>query len=704
MPSKNSRWNYRLAGGVFLNTLFASPLFAQALPPLDANALSVKRQIKQNRQFRTQNADASKRAELMVTLRPGIDPRTVAQRYGLSVRRPVLGSNTAYVMDARSVAHAEMARAAMRRDGQVRSSFVNQVFFAKDGFTPNDPLFAPNQDLDYPGQWYLQNQLGGVDINVSPAWQNGITGKGVMVGVVDDGLEIRHPDLAPNVNRNISFDFLRRVGDPTPLSPLEAHGTAVAGLIGARGGNRIGMTGVAPEVSLGGLRTDYSGISVLEALAFLSTTTTSPLKIKNNSYGPVDNYTWIQEGWDLISQIARVGTINTQSAGNRRGEFNQDTAFRFSNNHPDVITVSALGFTGKYSFYSNFGANVMVAAPGGDNDAWIGTTDLLGTRGYNTSDQDSDPMPDLNYTATFGGTSASTPLVTGALALTKQVQPKLDVRFAKHLLALTSRMVDPQDGSVSSDGGWKRNGANIAFNQNYGFGLIDTNALVNLAKEFTGVTPRFTATSGVVDVFRTIPDSNARGLSFPINFAQSPVPATVESVQVSLFIEHPYRGDVEAYLTSPTGRRSRLFMAEPRETRADIDYVFTTNAFWGEKLTGRWTLNVRDTAAEDIGTLAEFEVNFNMGRLVAVPQLTSIAPTMTRRARSTTLNIAGSRFTTASVVTLNGTPLETKFLSVNALQAVLPAVAIPIAGDYQVRVVTPNPGGTSTVQTLKVTN
>jgi subtilisin family serine protease/subtilisin-like proprotein convertase family protein len=703
MLSNYFRRNYRLIAGVSLSTLFSLPLFAQDLPPLDANALAVKRKIKQSRQFRTQNADTRKRAELMVTLHAGVDPRAVAQRYGLSVRRAVVGSDSAYVMDARSVVHAEMARAAMRRDGQVRSSFVNQVFFAKDGFTPNDPLFNPAQAQNYAGQWYLKNQIGGVDINVSPVWQSGVTGKGVMVGVVDDGLEIRHPDLSPNVNRNISFDFLRRVGDPTPLTSEEAHGTAVAGLIGARGGNSIGMTGVAPEVSLGGLRTDYSGISVLEALAFLSTTPTAPLKIKNNSYGPSDNYTWLQEAWELISQVGRAGTINTQSAGNRRGGYNQDTAFRFSNNHPDVITVSALGIMGKYSSYSNFGANVMVTAPGGDRDAWMASTDLLGTRGYNRSDQGGD-LPDLNYTATFGGTSASTPLVTGALALAKQVQPKLDVRFAKHLLALTSRMVDAQDNSASSDGGWRRNGANIAFNQNYGFGLVDTHALVNMAKEFTGVTPRFTVNSGVVDVFRTIPDGNAQGLSFPINFPQSPVPATVESIQVGLYILHPYRGDIEAYLTSPSGRRSRLFMAEPRETRADIDYVFTTNAFWGEKLAGKWTLTVRDTAVEDIGELEEFEVNFNMGRLVAVPQLTSLAPTTTKKAKSTTLNIAGSRFTTASVVTLNGAPLETRFLSVNALQAVLPAIAIPTAGDYLVRVVTPNPGGTSTVQTLQVTN
>lgn len=121
--------------------------------------------------------------------------------------------------------------------------------------------FVPN-DAFFPNQWHLwqTNAVGtgntsGIDVNVINAWDQ-YKGAGVIIGIVDDGLQISHPDLNPNVATNA---FIHRdwndstPNDPTPSS-LHAHGTAVAGLAAARGNNTVGISGVAPEAKLAGLR------------------------------------------------------------------------------------------------------------------------------------------------------------------------------------------------------------------------------------------------------------------------------------------------------------------------------------------------------------------------------------------------------------------------------------------------------------------
>src|SRR5690349_549433 len=93
---------------------------------------------------------------------------------------------------------------------------------------PNDPLFRY--------QWFLNNtgQSGGApgsDINVLPVWPQ-YTGKGVEVAIVDDGVQLNHPDLAANIDVNASWDAVtnRPGGGPVDSDDDKAdHGTAVAG-------------------------------------------------------------------------------------------------------------------------------------------------------------------------------------------------------------------------------------------------------------------------------------------------------------------------------------------------------------------------------------------------------------------------------------------------------------------------------------------
>lgn len=86
-------------------------------------------------------------------------------------------------------------------------------------FVPNDPLFAYNAaNAGY--QWHLRNTgqngaTAGMDVNVVPAWDS-YKGSGVRIAIVDDGLEVTHPDLSPNIDLANGYDFNGMDEDPTP--------------------------------------------------------------------------------------------------------------------------------------------------------------------------------------------------------------------------------------------------------------------------------------------------------------------------------------------------------------------------------------------------------------------------------------------------------------------------------------------------------
>ena len=117
---------------------------------------------------------------------------------------------------------------------------------------PTDPLLAT--------QWHLNQTIFGLlDLNVLGAWQLGYTGAGTRTVVIDDGFDYTHSDLAPNYDTGLDFDWDANnngdgVNDFDPFGQsFDAHGTAVAGIIGADD-NGTGAVGVAFDTSLIGYR------------------------------------------------------------------------------------------------------------------------------------------------------------------------------------------------------------------------------------------------------------------------------------------------------------------------------------------------------------------------------------------------------------------------------------------------------------------
>jgi subtilisin family serine protease len=565
--------------------------------------------------------DSQRTSEVLVFLERGTDARRFADQHGLVYRYALRSDINACVFEAASPESAETLVRNAHSDPQIRSAYLNEKReAARKAFVPNDPYFDKNPP--WYGQWHLKNEYTpGLDARVEGAWNRDITGLGVTIGIVDDGVETTHPDLSPNYVAADSWDFGQNDPDPNPVHADDVHGVAVAGVAAARGGNGIGVTGAAPHAGIAGLRVDFENQTVaqfVDATLYHSSGTDTSIKVKNHSYG----YGLFQarpEERNALEDSTAAGTIHVWAAGNDWSDANKLDL----QNHPAAITVAAMGSDGKAASYSNFGANVFVTAPSnpdGTANFRITTTDRTGTSGYNP-DCDTlyfgTPFPDDNYTAHFGGTSSAAPVVAGVMALGKQVQPGLNTRFAKHLLVKSSYKVDENDSTYESDGGWKRNGAGNEFNQNYGFGLIDADKFTLLATQYSGVTPLTTESTGTVNVNLPIPDGeNDVSRTFDLS---STTP--LEDVLVTLDITHEHRGDLEAYLTSPENTTGRLMKWDGSdEDTGGIHWTFLTNTFWGENPAGMWTIMVRDMSSPIEGRWDSFAVEIRMGELVAVPE------------------------------------------------------------------------------------
>ncbi|NER80873.1 MAG: DUF4114 domain-containing protein [Leptolyngbya sp. SIO1D8] len=148
---------------------------------------------------------------------------------------------------------------------------------------PNDSLYNQQWHLDNSGQ---TGGTSGLDANIENAW-NLALGNGVVIGIVDDGLQHIHPDLNPQYREDLSFDFFDNDSDPLS-GEFDFHGTAVAGIAAGAGNNGVGITGAAPNASLAGLRLT-SGFNTDQQQASALSHENQDIPIYNNSWGPRDD-------------------------------------------------------------------------------------------------------------------------------------------------------------------------------------------------------------------------------------------------------------------------------------------------------------------------------------------------------------------------------------------------------------------------------
>ena len=501
----------------------------------------------------------------------------------------------------------------------VRDILVNNIT-GNDGVTDDedngsddennnsDTLSSPTSEPFFAEQWHLQsgNNQGA---NVESAWLQTtasgepIYGTGVLISIVDDGLDHDHEDLRTNYNSNASYDFNNNDANPHPTGD-DAHGTSAGGVAAGYGHNGIGISGAAPNASLSGLRliaAETSDRTEAEALVHAL----DDVDIYSNSWGPDDDGTIAPIG-PLLSQSLENGITNgrdgkgviyTWAGGNGRENSDNSNYDGYANSR-FVLAIGAISSDGTYSYYSEPGANLLVTAPSDSttNHPGITTTDIEGRRGYNAGGSLNvngiSNLDDNNYTNDFGGTSSATPLASGIIALMLQANPALTWRDVQHVLVNSASMVD------SSSAGWFTNGAGHTFNHDYGFGRIDADAAVTLAKSWSNVGAEVSYGSSE-SVSVDIPDFGGGSVERTLSIPQD---ITIETVRIPFISDHPWRGDLEITLTSPAGTTAVL-ASQRDEDDGEYDFTFSAKVFWGESSKGDWTLSITDASEDDVGTL-----------------------------------------------------------------------------------------------------
>ncbi len=653
------RW---IASGLLLGlvgAVFGSPVHGQ-----DPEAWA-----EQNRRIKVASADPVFPAPKVAVVRVDRSSRDLFLPYGREIQR-LTADPTWRVVELPTLFRSEGSiQSLVGVSGIVEAYPIVEVPYVRDAFVPNDPYFqVDNPAAGWPGQWYLKNAEA-VSIRAEGAWNLDYEGTGILLGVIDDGVQANHPDLFSNYQSINSFDFGQNDGNPSPVTAADNHGTAVAGIMVARGGNGIGITGVAPNARFGALRLDFNNAAGfptqdIDATLYRSSGSTVVIRIKNHSYGPIAPYSPSTAQAAAIVTSTTAGTIHVRSAGNARGTSGEDVSKFLERSIPESIVVGAVGSDGTFASYSSFGASLTCVAPSSPNLAsfrrMLTTDRTTEAAGYNGS---GDSFPDADYTANFGFTSGAAPLVSGGLALVRQAAPTLNTRFAKHLIARTATKIHPNDASAASDGGWRNSTGGIQFNPNYGFGLINIEAMIGALDNYSGVTPLTTEVVPTTTVGATVPDNNTTGLSRTFNLTST---AKLEEMLVTLNITHTFRGDLEAYLTSPTGTRRRLFIQSGGDGGDNINWTFVANGFWGENPAGTWTLDVRDIASADVGTWNSFAVDARMGDLI--PRTTRISGLVTLESYFPTPDTQSITF---ELLDSNGVAVETQTLTPT------------ISGDYE---------------------
>ncbi|GJJ71015.1 kexin [Entomortierella parvispora] len=481
---------------------------------------------------------------------------------------------------------------------------------------PPDGMKAHLQLAD-PGfvyQWHLHNTLQpGNDINVTGVWDQGVTGKGALVAIIDDGLDAYSEDLAPNFYKLGSHDFNDNQELPLPKKfddNPDNHGTRCAGEIASARNNLCGV-GVAWDAKVAGIRIlsePITDVQEAEALNYGYNET----QIYSCSWGPTDDGKTMDGPTGMLLDAFVNGITNGRGgkgsiyvfATGNGGRYYDNCNFDGYANSRYTVSIGAITRTNQHPVYSEAcSAQLGVTYSSGDN-SWIYTCDVGKRNCFNR----------------HSGTSAAAPIAAGIFALVLEVRPDLNWRDIQHLTILTAVPIDETDTD------WTETAVGRLFNHKYGYGSLDAYAMVEAAKTWVSVPEQVSYESPVIRVEGDIPSGvdDASGhtgeLGLPSVFlvtkeaTKNAKIASLEHVTVTVNIQHTFRGEVEVELTSPNRIVSKLAVARPLDASTDgfVNWTFMSVKHWDEDPVGAWTLTVYDrTNATNTGTFLDWKLGLH---------------------------------------------------------------------------------------------
>ncbi|EYC34300.1 hypothetical protein Y032_0001g346 [Ancylostoma ceylanicum] len=427
-------------------------------------------------------------------------------------------------------------------------------------------------------------------MSIPEAWAAGFTGKGVTVAVLDDGVDALHEDLQEAVDPELCYNFIEVSADVTPKPGREeTHGTRCAGIIAMTANNSKCGVGVAHRSKLAGLKVLGEGQLLNDAIEGDSLAYKSDrIDIYSVSWGPRDDGRSAEKPGSLAQKALEYGTMHGRGglgslyvwASGNGGLEDDNCAMDGYASNLHTITLGVATSTGAPPWYAEGCSAVMAAVTEGPKT----------TNGMITTDVD-------NKCVSFSGSSAAAPLGAAILALVLEANPLLSQRDVQHLIVRTSESETLVRTSPSQ---WIVNGAGLPFSRYFGFGVLNAEKLTKAAKQWKRVEPvsscarEMRVSNGTFKpgspLRLDLPFEGCKGTSGEVNW--------LERVQITITIEHPRRGQIALFLTSPSGTTIQLLHPRKNDDSPDglSDWPFVSVGHWGENPQGKWRLEAVSVA------------------------------------------------------------------------------------------------------------
>ncbi len=465
-------------------------------------------------------------------------------------------------------------------------------------------------------QWHLKSTtVNGVSVSASAQVEGAHLinrGAGTVIAVIDDGVDIDHPEFT-GANKIIApADFQFRNDNPRPRHSSDNHGTACAGVACANG--TLGASGVAPEARLMPIR-NVSALGSQAEADSIAWAVDQGADVISCSWGPPDGRWWDPDDprhttFVPLPDSTRLAIEHATQNGRQgkgcvimwaAGNGNEDVGMDGYAINPNVFAVASCNDSGKRSVYSDMGDAIFCAFPSNDfghqpfnhPDALtpgIWTTDRRHGSGYNDGDV---AKGDLGgqFTNSFGGTSSAAPGAAGVAALVISMNPDLHWQQVADVLRQSCDKIDAGNGNYQS-----------GRSPLYGFGRINAQTAVQLA------TPQLQTDSITISgqFMEPIIDMQTTTTSLAVSDLRELV-----SVKVTIDLQHSWIGDLTVSLQPPSGNSIVL---HDREGSGKNDIVRSYDAsliprlatLAGAPVTGDWVLEVTDHAFRDQGFIRQF--------------------------------------------------------------------------------------------------
>uniref|UniRef100_A0A668VT01 P/Homo B domain-containing protein n=1 Tax=Oreochromis aureus TaxID=47969 RepID=A0A668VT01_OREAU len=419
-------------------------------------------------------------------------------------------------------------------------------------------------------------------MNIAAAWRRGYTGKGVVVSVLDDGIEREHPDLKPNYDPFASFDVNGQDQDRSSNSAVNYHGTQCAGVVAAAANSSRCTVGVSFHARIGGIRMldgDVTDIVEAQSLSY------SPryIDVYLAGWGPKDDGATLDGPGPLTRLVLQNGVQTGRQGrgsifvwpsgnGGERGDYCSCDGY---SNSIYTVSISSSTQRGSQPDYLEPCPSTLATAYVYDKSYLTGLWKSCSTA--------------------QSGTSLAASVAAGVIALTLEANPSLTWRDLQHIIVRTSK------AHHLSAPDWRVNGAGYKVSHLYGFGLLDAESMVKEAERWKQVPSQHECAeeAAIQLIYLGSALTSVHEATGCSGKALQHV-AYVEHVVVRVTISHGRRGDLSITLTSPSGTTSQLLANRPLDnsTEGFQNWEFMTAHCWGEQAAGEWTLKIQDTPSQ----------------------------------------------------------------------------------------------------------